>query len=149
MGKARQLSDEEAHVLDHLVDHLMTTGALVIHEKDETAALAGRALDFIGDVTVARDYMLTKMARIKGKPYETYDDKVGETPIRPRLPFDADYDIVAEDAEVLKVYLEAATPRRDNTEERDPFAVQGVEDEGKFQQRNRLRGAINWRNTRV
>lgn len=110
----RQLTSDEAHTLDLLVDALLTKGTLVT--KPNLIPLIDAALPIFGDSFVAlRRYVFEKTERILHKPVEGYNESGPSWPSRrPRLPFDADYDIVAEDKDVLAVYLNHAIyPDRD------------------------------------
>lgn len=112
MTTLRQLTSDEAHALDHLVDALM--GKL-----NSTTPWLFRLREMGFKADVVQRYTLEKITRIKNKPIEEYDDGEEIVRARPRLPFGADYDIVAEDHEVLKEYLHHAIWPRDTYTERD------------------------------
>lgn len=104
----RQLTADEAHKLDHLIDAFLTKGTLVT--KPDLVPLVVEAQHILGSYTALQRYVFEKTQRILNKPIEEYDEIGPAQPTRrPRLPFDADYDIVAEDKEVLAEYLKEAT----------------------------------------
>lgn len=111
----RQLTATEAHVLDHFVD------AVWDGDRARIAAEAPRAmLVFGGDRDKLERYVGCKLIKLATKPVEEYDDGFDILPARkPRLPFDADYDTVAEDPAVLREYLNNAVWPRDTYMERD------------------------------
>jgi hypothetical protein len=104
----RQLTADEAHKLDHLIDAFLTKGTLVT--KPDLVPLVVEAQHIFGSFTALQRYVFEKTQRIINKPVEEYNEFGPAQPSRrPRLPFDADYDIVAEDQEVLTEYLNYAS----------------------------------------
>jgi hypothetical protein len=96
MLKVRQLTDEEAHILDHLVDTVMTTGSLIM-DKVETELLR-RGSEIVGSYSGLQTYVLAKIARIHGKPVEEYDEGPVEwTDPLPRAPFGGTWEGVPRD----------------------------------------------------
>lgn len=109
----RQLKSDEAHAFDHLVDALMGMG------EHGVLPWLLKLRDMGFDYATIQRYALRKIKAIENKVVEEYDD--GEDIIRaqPRLPFGADFDIVAEDPEVLKEYMHHAIWPRDTFHEQD------------------------------
>lgn len=117
MTTLRQLTSDEAHVLDHLVDALMG-------KMNDASPWLVKAKEMGLKSDVIRRYALEKVERIENKIVEEYDDdddgEVVWSRSRLRLPFDADYTIVAEDRAVLREYLNHALWSR------DPFTVRDI-----------------------
>ena len=115
----RQLTSDEAHAFDHLVDALMGMG------EQGVLPWLMRLKDMGFSYGTVNKYALAKIKKIEGKPVEAYDDGEEVIRARPRLPFNADYDTVAEDHEVLKEYMHHAIWPRDTYLERDMSAGTG------------------------
>jgi hypothetical protein len=93
----RQLTADEAHKLDHLIDALLTKGTLVV--KPNLIPLVEEAkLIFGGSYLALQRYVHAKTTRVLDKKAEEYDEGPADNFDRPlRAPFGGTWEGVPED----------------------------------------------------
>lgn len=121
----RQLTSDEAHVLDHFVDAVWSQDRVRIAEEAPRAVAV-----FGGDFDKLKMYVGSKLVLLETKPVEKYHDGMELFAARGhiRLPFDADHKLVAEQGmNVYYEYLRHATYPRFDTPEDPSFGRAGEE----------------------
>ncbi len=114
MGKVRQLTSEEAHVLDHLVDVVMTDQDIEAEKN-----LLHRAAEMLGNYRIVQQYVFNKIDILDNKVAEEYDDGEGNPfePV-PRAPFGGTWEDVPNDW-ITQKYLRESGQQQHITEETD------------------------------
>jgi hypothetical protein len=156
MGTIRQLTDEQAHWLDHLVDSLRMEGTLIIQSQEEHQEIVDRVLAVTGwsDTTLWL-YVIAKMKALDNKRVEEYNED-GDIPDfrrAMRAPFDGPWDGVPEDS-TTRQYERDAGQHLVSEGDHDPLIL-GIADRLDFGMQARrmrarkllkTRGGLNERN---